>query len=134
MASVISSVRAASSHSQRASSSSAALPRCDGPTIVASVSPRLAHRGRRVEVAGAAVEVLFQRALVAHAELLEVRLAAFQERVHALEALLRAPHMREQLHAVLPRGVELVGLEVEALLGHAQRLRAVALDGLAPDQ
>ena len=42
--------------------------------------------------------------------------------------------MGEQLHAVLPRRIEQVGFEVEALLGHAQRLRAVALDGLAPHE
>src|SRR5262249_55133960 len=63
-----------------------------------------AHGGRRVEVLFAACAVLLQRALVAHAEFLEVRLAAFEEGVHALEALLRAPHVGEQLHAVLPRG------------------------------
>ncbi len=42
--------------------------------------------------------------------------------------------MGEELHAVLPGRVEQVGLEVETLLGHAQGLRAVPLDGLAPDQ
>ena len=45
-----------------------------------------------------------------------------------------APDMREQLHAVLPGRVELVRFEVEALLGHAQGLRAMALDRLAPIQ
>src|SRR5262245_5797570 len=42
--------------------------------------------------------------------------------------------MGEQFHAVLPGGIEQIGLEVEAFLRHAQRLRAMALDGLAPRQ
>src|SRR5260370_12096328 len=95
-------------------------------------SPSLTHRRRRVEVFCAAVEILFELLLVAHAEALEVRLAALKEGAHALVAFLRAPYVGEQLHAVLPGGVEQIRLEIEALLGHAQRLRAVALDGLAP--
>src|SRR5882724_4004336 len=50
-----------------------------------------AHRGRRVEIPGAAVEIVLERLLVAHAEFLEVGLAALEEGVHALEAFLRAP-------------------------------------------
>src|SRR6266481_8654650 len=42
--------------------------------------------------------------------------------------------MCQQLHAVLPGRVEQVRFEIQALLGHAQGLRAVALDGLAPDE
>src|SRR5258708_4640429 len=93
-----------------------------------------AHRGPRVQVPGAAFKISFKLLLVAHAELLEIRLAALKERVHAFEALLGAPHMRQQLHAVLPGGVEQVRFEIQALFGHAQGLRAVALDGLAPDE
>src|SRR5882762_3182739 len=71
-----------------------------GAVIGSSSLP--AHRGRRVEVLGAAIEIVLKLALVAHAEFLEVGLAARQEGIHALQALLRAPHMGEQLHAVLP--------------------------------
>src|SRR5262249_5350459 len=67
-------------------------------------------------------------------EFLEVGLASGEEGIHALEAFLRAPDVGEQLHAVLPRRIKKIGLEVQALLGHAQRLRAMALDGLAPRQ
>ena len=42
--------------------------------------------------------------------------------------------MCEQLHAVLPRGVEIVRLEVERALRHADRQRAVPLHRLAPLQ
>src|SRR6516165_2662579 len=93
-----------------------------------------AHGGRRVEILGAAVEIVFKLAFVAHAEFLEVGLASGEEGVHALEAFLRAPDMGEQLHAVLPRRIKKIGLEVQALFCHAQRLRAMALDGLAPRQ
>src|SRR5262249_39738823 len=98
--------------------------------LTACMDLRPTHGKRGVEVVGAALKIIFKLALVAQAELLEVGLAAFQEGVHALKALVRAPDMRQQFHAVLPRRVEQVGFEVEAFLGHAQRLRAVALDGL----
>src|SRR5438105_2907363 len=70
-----------------------------------------AHGGRRIEVARAAVEIIGKLALVAHAEFLEVRFAPFEEGVHSLDRFLRAPHMRQEFHAVLPGGVEQVGFE-----------------------
>src|SRR5262249_22515146 len=79
-------------------------------------------------------EIVFEFAFVAHAEFLKVGLASGEEGIHALEAFLRAPDMGQQLHAVLPRGIKKIGLEVQTLLGHAQRLLAMALDGLAPRQ
>src|SRR5260370_7801757 len=90
-------------------------------------SPSLTHRRRRVEVFCAAVEILFELLLVAHAEALEVRLAALEEGAHALEAFLRAPYVGEQLHAALPGALQQVRLAVEPLLRHAQRLRPVPL-------
>src|SRR5947207_11561493 len=104
--------------------------------VVIGSGPRLlsTHRGRRVEVFGAAVEVVLKLAFVAQAKFLEVGLAAFEEGVHAFETFLGAPDMGEQLHAVLPGRIEQVGFEVEALFGHPQCLRAVTLDGLAPGE
>ena len=61
--------------------------------------------------------------LVALAELVEVGLPLLKEGVHPFERLFRAPDFRQELHAVLPRGIEQVGLEVERLLGRPQRLR-----------
>src|SRR6516164_4737275 len=65
-----------------------------------------AHGGRRVEILGAAVEIVLELAFVAHAEFLEVGLASGEEGIHALEAFLRTPDMGEQLHAVLPRRIK----------------------------
>src|SRR6266566_4067525 len=59
-----------------------------------------AHRRRRIEVFGATVEIVFELALVAHAEFLEVGFAAFKEGGHAFETFLRAPDMGQQFHAV----------------------------------
>src|SRR3989304_4309412 len=77
-------------------------------------------------------QVAVELRLAPHPELLEIRLALVQEGLHAFEALLGAPDMGQELHPVLPGGVELVGLVVQGLLRRSQRLRAVALDGLAP--
>src|SRR5947207_2362640 len=71
--------------------------------VIAS-RPLPPHRGRRVEVLGATLEVGFELALVAQAEFLEVGFAAFEEGVHAFETFIRAPNMGEQFHAVLPGG------------------------------
>src|SRR6266850_355974 len=64
--------------------------------------PLPAHRRGRVEVLGAAVDIVFKLALVAQAEFLKVGFAALEEGGHAFETLLRAPDMRQQLHAMLP--------------------------------
>ena len=42
--------------------------------------------------------------------------------------------MRQQFHALLPGRVQVVGFEIQRLLGHADGQRAVALHGLAPLQ
>src|SRR5262249_29215657 len=74
--------------------------------ICSNPRPLAPHRGWRVEVARAAVEISLKLALVAHAEFLEIGLSSFQKGVHALQALLGTPDVREQFHAVLPGGVE----------------------------
>src|SRR5512134_1791952 len=90
----------------------------------------LTHGGRLVQVLLQAAQVAIELALRAQAELLEVGRPPRQERIHPLLCLLRAPYMREQLHAVLPRRIEVIRLEIERFLGHAKRQRAVALHGL----
>ena len=77
-------------------------------------------------------QILLHQLLVAHAELVEVRLALFEKRLHALDRFLAAPDLGQQLHAMLPRGIKLVGFEVQRLLGGAQRLRRMRLYALAP--
>src|SRR5215475_10159333 len=47
--------------------------------IASALSP---HRGRRVEVLGAAVEIILELALVAHPEFAEVGLAVLEEGIH----------------------------------------------------
>src|SRR5664280_2577254 len=87
-----------------------------------------------VEILRAAIEIVVELLLVTHPEALEVRLAAFEEGIHAFQAFLGPPDMREQLHAMLPGRVKLIRFVVEALLGHPQGLRAMPLDRLAPGQ
>src|SRR5258706_13641972 len=67
-----------------------------------------AHRRRRVEIARVALEIARELLPGAQPELLEVGRPPGEEGIHPLLRLLRAPDVGQQLHAVLPRRVEVV--------------------------